>query len=143
MTVWGLFLLAALVMRLWPETRFARGLHHYLIERPLDLIGRFRRRHVIFLVVGFALLYSFAQIGMPHLAMAAAIDVSAYVDAMITVTTIAALNRSRTAWTAVFARLPRPRRAGPRPRRRRQGAAAVRRPSANDDDGHGVFAFAA
>lgn len=144
MTIGGLLLLAALVMKAWPETRAAQWLQAHLIERPLELIGRFRRQHVIFMIVGFAMLYSFAQIGMPHLAMAAAIDVSAYVDAMITATAIAALNRSRGAWMATFAWLPRLGRTRARPRSRRTGVTAVRRGSAsNDDDGHGAFAFVA
>ncbi len=62
MMIWGLLLLAALVMKAWPETGCARWLHATLIERPLAFVSSIRRVHFIFIVVGFALLYSFAQI---------------------------------------------------------------------------------
>ncbi len=143
MTIWGLLLLAALVMKLWPETGCARWLHETMIERPLAFISGIRRAHFIFLIVGFALMYSFAQIGMPHLAMAAAVDMSAYVDAMITVWTVAALTRARGSWGAMRARFGWPARVlrMARPRARRSAVRPARKPS-NDDDGHGAFAGA-
>lgn len=142
MTVWGLFLLAALVMKAWPETALARSLQAVLIDRPFALLGRIRRRHLIFLIVGLAVMYGFAEIGMPHLAVAAAMDVSALVDGLITIATLAALNRSRAAWHATLARLPRPRRTGPRRRRAHRPSRRLR-PSSNDDDGHRALAPAA
>ncbi len=143
MTIWGLFLLAALVMKRWPETALARWLHRTMIVQPLNALGGLKRQHLILLLVAAPLMFSFAEIGMPHLAMAAAIDVSLYVDLLITATTLAALDRSRGTWTAFTARLPRLRRANPRPRRRRSSTSVARKPAANDDDGHGVFARAA
>ena len=100
MMIWGLLLLAALIMKLWPETGCARWLHETLIERPLAFLSGIRRTHIIFLIVGFAMMYSFAQIGAPHVGLVAAVDVSAYVDAMITVWTVAALTRARGSWRA-------------------------------------------
>ncbi len=38
MMLWGLLLLAALVMKFWPETGCARWLHATLIERPLAFV---------------------------------------------------------------------------------------------------------
>lgn len=144
MTIWGLLLLAALVMKLWPETGCARWLHATLIERPLAFVSSIRRAHFIFLIVGLALMYSFAQIGMPHLAFAAAVDMSAYVDAMITVWTVAALSRARGNLTALRARLGGPVRVlrMARPRARRSAARRTAGKPSNDDEGHGGFAGA-
>ncbi len=140
MMLWGLLLLAALVMKFWPETGCARWLHATLIERPLAFVSSIRRVHFIFLVVGFALMYSFAQMGMPHLAFAAAVDMSAYVDAMITVWTVAALSRARGNMAALRARFGLPVRLLrlARPRARRNAVRTARKPS-NDDEGHGAF----
>ncbi len=86
---------------------------------------------------------------MPHLAMAAAVDMSAYVDAMITVWTVAALTRARGNLTALRARFGRPARVlrMARPRARRSATRPARGKPSNDDDGHGVltgaFALAA
>lgn len=138
MMLWGLLLMTALIMKCWPETRFARDLHRTIIEQPLAFVSQIRRAHLVFLVVGFGVIYSFAMAGMPHLGVAAAMDVSLYVDALITASTVAALNRSRAAWTVMFARMPRLRRSAPRPRARRPARTAA----VNDDDGHGRFAGA-
>ncbi len=140
MMIWGLLLLAALVMKLWPETGCARWLHETLIERPLAFLSGIKRAHFIFIIVGFAVMYSFAQIGMPHLGLVAAVDVSAYVDAMITVWTVAALTRARGNWGALRARfgLPARLRGMARPRARRSAVRRVGKPS-NDNDGHGAL----
>lgn len=143
MMAWGMLLLAALVMKLWPETPCGRWLQLMLIDRPVALISGIRRRHLIFLIIGFAVMYNFAEMGMPHLAFAAAIDVSAYVDAMITVWTVAALTRTRGSWTALRGLVGNPIRGNAtRPRQRRTRLRA-RGKSSNDDDGHGVLALAA
>ena len=140
MTLCGLLLLAAFIMKAWPNTGFARWLRLVLIDYPLSFLAGIKRRHLVFLIVGFAVLYSCALAGMPHLGMLVAVDVSAYVDAVMTVWTIAALSRSRGALTAIFARLPRLRSGKPRQRRARR---TVRREASNDDEGHRGFALAA
>ena len=140
MTIAGLLLIATLIMKLWPETGSAQWVHRTLVERPLVFLGGLERRHLIFLIVLLVMAQSFAAIGSMELLTLTAIDVSAYVDAVLTVWTVAALSRSRGAWTAIFARLPRLRGSKPRQRRSRP---AVRRVASNDDDGHGDFALAA
>lgn len=140
MTIAGLLLIATLILKLWPETSSARWLHRALVERPLAFLGGLERRHLIFLIVLLVMAQGAAAIGSMELVTLTAIDVSAYVDAVITVWTIAALNRSRGALTAVFARLPRLRSGKPRQRRARR---VVRRGASNDDDGHRGFALAA
>lgn len=138
MMLWGLLLMTALIMKCWPETRFARDLHRTMIAQPLVFVSRIRRAHLVFLIVGFGVIYSCAMAGMPHLGIVAAMDVSLYVDALITVSTVAALNRSRAAWTVMFAWMPRLHRSAPRPRARRT-ARPARTGAVNDDDGHGRF----
>jgi len=140
MTIAGLLLIATLIMKLWPETGSAQWLHRTLVERPLAFLGGLERRHLIFLIVLLALAQSAAVIGSMELVTLTAIDISVYVDAVITVWTITALNRSRGAWTAIFARLPQFRSAKPRQRRTRS---RVQRKASNDDHGHGDFALAA
>ncbi|MBO9669222.1 MAG: hypothetical protein J7485_01765 [Sphingobium sp.] len=140
MTLAGLLLIATLIMKLWPETGSAQWLHRTLVERPLTFLGGLERRHLVFLIVLLALAQGAALIGSMELATLTAIDVSVYVDAVITAWTVAALSRSRGAWTATLARLPRLRNRKPRQRRVRP---SVQRKASNDDDGHGTFALAA
>jgi hypothetical protein len=140
MTVAGLLLIATLIMKLWPETRAAQWLHRTLVERPMAFLGGLERRHLILLIVLLSMAQMVAVIGSMELVTLTAIDISFYVDAVITAWTIAALNRSRGTWTAIFARLPRLR--GGRSRQRRTRP-AVRREASNDDDGHGDLARAA
>ena len=140
MTIAGLLLIATLIMRLWPETGSARWLHCALVERPMAFLGGLERHHLIFLIVLIVIAQSFAVIGSLELLTLTAIDISVYVDAVMTVWTIAALSRSRGALTAIFARFPRLRSGKPRQRRARR---AVRREASNDDEGHRGFALAA
>jgi len=144
MMIWGLALMAMLVMKLWPETPAGRWLHECLVERPVELASKIKRRHIIFLIIGLAVMYAFAEIGMPHLGVVMALDVSAYVDILITAMTVAAVARTRGGWAALRARFTRSTavRKAPRPRSRRTRT-IVRRPASNDDDGHGDYALAA
>jgi hypothetical protein len=107
MTVSGLLLIATLIMKFWPETGCARWLRGVLIARPLALLARIGRRHIIFLIVGFGVMYSFSVAGMPHLGAIAAVDVSAYVDAQIVGWTVTALTRARGGWTMLRSRFDR------------------------------------
>lgn len=142
MTTIGLLLMVMLVMKRWPETQSARWLHHALVEQPLAMAERFERRHLILFFVGLVLLQSVAVIGSAELATLMAIDISVYVDAMITVWTVAALTRVRGGWTGIRIRIGLPMRRSPRSRRRTSTRPARKAPS-NDDDGHGAFALAA
>ncbi len=138
----GLLLIAMLVMKRWPETQSARWLHRTLIEQPLAMAARFERRHLILFFVGLVMLQAVATIGSAELATLMAIDISAYVDAMITVWTVAALTRMRGGWTAIRGRVRLPVRRSPRARRSPSSTASAKAP-ANDDERHGAFALAA
>jgi hypothetical protein len=142
MMIWGSLLLAMLVMKAWPETRASRWLHVTLVEQPISAAERFERRHLILLVVGLVMLQAVAMIGSAELATLMAIDISVYVDAMITVWTVAALTRVRGGWTALRARIGLPVRRSPRARRSASMRPARKIPS-NDDERHGDFALAA
>jgi hypothetical protein len=142
MMIWGSLLLAMLVMKAWPETRAARWLHVILVEQPISAAERFERRHLILLVVGLVMLQAVAMIGSAELATLMAIDISTYVDAMITVWTVAALTRVRGGWAALRARIALPGRRSPRARRSASTRPARKIPS-NDDERHGDFAPAA
>ena len=142
MTIWGSLLLAMLVMKAWPDTRAARWLHFTLVEKPISAAERFERRHLILLVVGLVMLQAVAVIGSAELTTLMAIDISTYVDAMITVWTVAALTRVRGGWTALRARIPLPMRRSPRARRSPSARPVPKTPS-NDDERHGAFALAA
>ncbi len=137
MTLAGLLLLAALIMKLWPETGLAHWLRASLIDQPLATLRRIKRVHLVFLIVGLGVIYSFSTAGMPHLGVAAAVDVSIYVDAMITIWTVAAFTRAKTSWTTLRARLKPPRRMNRQRARRSTAVRRVRGKPANDDDGHG------
>lgn len=111
--------------------------------QPRDPLAGVKRQHLILLIAAVPLMFSFAEIGMAHLVMVAAVDFSLYVDVLITATTLAVLDRSRAAWTGFTACVPRLRRATSRPRRRRrQSVPVARKTAANDDDDHGAFARA-
>jgi hypothetical protein len=142
MTIFGLILMAVLVMKRWPETPAARWLHRMTVEQPLAAAERFERRHLILFVVGLVLLQAVAVIGSAELTTLMAIDISAYFDAMITVWTVAALTRARGSWTALRARIRLPMRRSPRARRG-TSTRPVRKPPSNDDERHGAYALAA
>ena len=142
MTIFGLIAMAMLVMKRWPETSSARWLHRIMVVQPLATAARFERRHLILLVVGLVMLQVVAVIGSVELTTLMAIDISVYLDAMITVWTVAALTRVRGGWTTVRTRIRLPARRSPRARRSASKRPARQTPS-NDDDGHGRFAIAA
>lgn len=142
MTTIGLLLIVMLVMKRWPETQSARWLHRTLVEQPLAMAARFERRHLILFFVGLVMLQAVAMIGSAELATLMAIDISVYIDAMITVWTVAALTRVRGGWTALRARITLPARRSPRARRSASTRSTRRFPS-NDDERHGAFALAA
>ena len=143
MTVAGLLLIATLIMKLWPETHAAQWLERTLVAQPLAFLASVTRYHIILAVVTFVMLIGFAEMGAPHLVTLVAIDVSAALDAMITVWTVAALTRVKGSWAVLRAAVPSLRLGQARPRRRRQRRAETSRRAANDEDGPGAFALAA
>lgn len=108
---------------------------------PLALLARIERRHLIFLVIGLFVMQSFAMVMTADLAVVAALDIATYVDAALTVWTVAALTRIRGAgaWTAGWLRAGR--RRGLRPTaaqrmpRRHRLPMPLRAPANDDEDG--------
>jgi hypothetical protein len=89
---------AILVMRLFPETPFARSLHRMLVESPLAFSKRIERRHIILIVILLLLGETLILVGSAEIAIAYAIDLSLYADAMIGVTMAASAVRLKSAW---------------------------------------------
>jgi hypothetical protein len=118
----GFLGLAILVLRLWPETPFARVLHRGLVEAPLALAERLERQHLILVVV--VLLcggQAMALLG-PEVAMIYAADVSLYAEAVIAASVATAVARMRFVWhkfTGLRARELRLGQSRPRARRSR------------------------
>ncbi len=143
MMITGLFLLAALMMKLWPDTPFGAWLHRTMIVFPLQIVERIERKHLIFLVIGLFVIQSFAMVVTADVAVLAALDIATYVDVILAGWTVAAIARTRGSFTAFVGRfsvlLPRN---GQRARRRRRLPMAQRR-QANDDDADGGWALAA
>ena len=132
----GFLAFAIAVMRLFPETPFARALHHWLVEAPLAFARRIERRHLILLVLLLCMGQTLALLGSAELAMAYAIDLSLYADAVIMTTFAAYTARFKAAWRSVRDASLRlvPRRTGQRRRAPRSKAAARRTPSPSNDD---------
>ncbi len=147
MTVLGLLLLATLVMKRWPETHCAKWLHRHLVEAPLDLAGRADRKQIMAIVILLVMFQGAAMMISADVAFALSLDYATFLEAAVTVWTIAAVSRSRSAMSASVARLRRvpaglAMRLAPRARRSASTRRAAK-PSANDDEGHGDFALAA
>ena len=143
----GFVLLILLTMKLFPELPLSRLLHHALVEAPLRRLAGMGRRHLIYAAVLIVMSFTAGELvllfGSADIVMLLAWDVSLYVDALIATWTLSAVARSKAAWRALAARLPRLRMARPRtPRRRREGSGTA----ANDaeDDGRAwAYAMAA
>jgi hypothetical protein len=147
MTVLGLLLLAMLVMKRWPETDCAKWLRRHLVEAPLDLAEHADRKQILAIVILLVMFQGAAMMISADVAFALSLDYATFLDAAVTVWTIAAVNRSRSAISGSVAHLRRipaglAMRLAPRARRGASVRAAAK-PSANDDDGHGDFALAA
>ena len=132
----GLLALAILVVRLFPETPFARFLHLWLVELPVDLARRIERRHVILVVIILCFGQTLALAGSAELAFAFAADMSLYADAALAAYLASVAVRlkamrwaCRDALQRIAARLPRPRRRSPRTR-----PSAPRTPKPGNDD---------
>ena len=134
----GLLAAAMLVMKLFPETPFARLLHLYLVELPIKLARRIKRTDVILVVIILCAGQTLALAGSFELAMAYAVDLSIYADAVVA-TYLAALSvRLKNAWWATRSRVTRLLTAvlRPRPRSRRTKRTIARRDDACNDDDH-------
>lgn len=131
----GLLALAMLIMKAFPETPTARALMLYLVELPLRMAGQIERKHIILLAIILFAGQSLALIGSAELALAYAVDLSIYYDAVIATSLAAASARLKSAWLFVktrFIRLTGPLTRARRPRRPKTGDS--RRRAANDDE---------
>ena len=132
----GFFALAMVIMKLFPETPLAQRLMLYLVALPIEAARKLERKHLILLAILLFAGQSFALIGSAELALAYAVDMSLYYDALITVSTAAAATRLKAAGLAVRMRWRRlcggrPLTRARRPRQSKQ--AAPRKQAANDD----------
>ena len=139
MTLAGLLALAILVMRLFPKTPASCWLHRHLVELPLEWSERVERRHFWFaLICVMAALSATVALPASELALAAAWDLSLYVDAVAIASAAALLSRGRIIFGAVRARFAlcrRPRRLGTASRARRRPARAGKPPNNDNEDG--------
>ncbi len=122
-----------------PNAPIARVLHRWLVEWPAAMLLHVERRHLILLAVMCAMLLlseGIAAAGLtPDLAIAAAWDISTFVDLAIlgwTMSSLAGLQTARRFMAHSYAvtakRLRR------RPRAPRSARRPAKEPSANDDD---------
>lgn len=133
----GLFAMSILIMTLFPATPLARSLHRWLVEWPLDMASRMERRHVLVILILLFAGQSLALIGGTELAIAYAVDMSVYADALLLSYLAGAAVRLRNGWWVARPALGRLASAIARPRARaRRTKPAARRPDAasNDDD---------
>jgi hypothetical protein len=119
----GLLALVILILKLFPETPFARLLHGWLVEAPLARASSVRRTDVLLILILLVAGQSFMLAGSVDVAVLYATDLSFYVDAAIAASFAAAAASLRTRWAtfkavsaAPFRRDPR---RAPRPRSRR------------------------
>ncbi len=136
----GLLGLVILFIRLFPETPIGSALHFYCVELPLRMAHQLERRHLILLFILLCSGQMLAMIGSAELALAYAVDLSIYYDAVITASLAAAAAKLRTAWFAFtqttsrwLAMVSRP-----RARSQRETASTPSKAPANDDDPAGI-----
>jgi len=137
------------VMRLFPQTPFARLLHHELVERPMRWLSTLKRHHVFYLILVIAMAFAagevIAALGSFDVAALFAWDLSIYFDAVAATIAFAVARHATLAVQHFRARLaPRNRIRSRRPaaRERRPRAQAKRISIANDDDPAPAFAYA-
>jgi hypothetical protein len=130
----GLLALLIALMKLFPETPLARTLHDAFVARPLALAGRLERKHIILVVILLCCGQTLALAGSAELAIAYAVDMSIYADAMIAGTLATATLRLRSLASACKARLGRlVMSSRPRPRSRRPKSATRSLPAPSND----------
>ena len=131
-------LLAAWVtIRLAPETPTAQLLDRWLAQQPARLLLKVERRHLIFILVAALSAQALLSVGLPDLALAAAWDVSTYLDILLVTWTLAAVTNLKAGGIAAqkSLRITRNRRlARTRPRAKRRLRSTTEPRSANDDD---------
>jgi hypothetical protein len=133
----GLLGLTILVMTLFPETALGQSLHRYLVEIPLQIADRIERKHVLLVLIMLCSFQTFAMLPTAELAMAYAVDLSLYADAVVATSLAAFSGRLKGALAALKnyagSSLSTILRISPRARRSRRKGLALKKPS-NDDD---------
>jgi hypothetical protein len=141
MMLTGVFTLAVLIAKLFPETPIGRALHSCLVEEPSRLAARVERKHLIYLALLLLAGQAMAAVVSFDLALLAAWDISIYLDLTLAVWTIAAVARGKVTWSlfkAQTSRMASLRPAKKRPAvRTRTPRIRVKRMPANDDDDEG------
>jgi hypothetical protein len=145
--LYGFMIAVALVLRLAPQSPAGRLLNRHLVERPLSVLGRMQRHHVIALLIIIGLLAGSGEMivamGGMDVAMIYAIDLSIYIDGLLATLALASLARTRSGFALMRSALfSRQRRAFGR-RRVRQPRKPGHRSSANDDEHPAVRPLAA
>ena len=131
MIIEGVAIGVLLVMKLFPKTPAAQALHRAFVAQP----AAWTRRHLIFLCVLFAFIFSGNQLLMlagPEFAMLLAWDSALAIDAAIAAWTAASLARFSAFGTQMLARWRSVR--GRRARTPRSRARATQRGASNDDE---------
>lgn len=143
----GILGLVILFIKLFPKTPFGRLLHYGFVELPLSLAYRLERKHIILIVVILCAGQSLALLGSAELAMAYAVDMSIYADAVLATTIASAVTRLKGPWWAFKDGLVRLVGGLSRPRlRSRSTKSAILRSNktSNDNDPDGAWlAYAA
>ena len=129
-----LLLGAVLLMRRAPDLPLARLLHDWLAVRPARwLLRRSPQELIAWAIVAAVIVFAGEYvliIGGPQIAIGVAVDLAAYVDAVIAAVTLASAVRMQAIAKWVVPRSRRP----SRPRSPRSRRIRPERPAANDSD---------
>lgn len=143
----GLFALAIVVMKLFPETALGEALHRFLVEIPLSIAERLERKHIILVVILVCSFQTLALVPTTELAMAVAADMALYADAVLATSIAAFASRIKGAWTAfknlVSRCFPKGLRMSGRARRSRPSRDTAKKPSNDDEPAWQLIAQAA
>jgi hypothetical protein len=131
----GLFALALVLMKSFPETPFAGLLHRALVEWPIEAAERMERRHIFLIGVILFCGPSLAAFGSAEVAMLYAVDLSLYAEAVMMTSLSAAAVSFKKGWGAVAGVVTRALHLGhPRQRSRRVRVPRSRLGTPSNDD---------
>jgi len=136
---WGLALLFMLMMRLFPDTPFARRLRELLVDIPLKRLATLQRHHAIFflLIIGLTMAGSEAALIFGNADLF--LTIALYYDGFILSLALSALSSMKGVPGGIHARMIQLRRRlarqpGASHRRQRPRQRPAQRASDNDDD---------
>jgi|GEM_PF-995662 len=101
LSIAGLLIFAAILIRFFPKTPSGAFMHRCFVEFPAKVIEKTERKHIIFLIFGLLMIQGFASVVSIDLAILAALDTSLYIDVMISVGVTATAVRAKSAWVYV------------------------------------------